>query len=86
MEFEKKALSNEQGNGGIKMGNYDEAIEYYKEAMAIFIQCLGENHSEVGEVSNNLGLVYKKQGNYSLAAAAYERAIRVHSLLLPPSK
>jgi len=56
-------------------GQYDKAIEYYENALSIFLEKLGERHPSVATTYNNLALVYGNQGQYDKATEYYENAL-----------
>ena len=49
-----------------KQGKHALALEFYEKSLAIFKQCVGENHLSVGTTYNNMAMVYKEQGKHAL--------------------
>ena len=45
-----------------KLGNYEQAKEYYHRDLAISLKQLGPEHVDVATSYNNLGLVHDKLG------------------------
>lgn len=52
------------------------------QALELYKCILGENHPEYARSSNNLGLLYKKQGKYSKAEPLYTQALKIAELNL----
>ena len=58
---------NKVGGKNYELGKYDEALRYYNECLEIEKRILPSNHSSIADTLNNIGLVYKDQGNYESA-------------------
>ena len=58
-------------------GNYAEAEELYKRALAIRAKALGPNHPDVAQTQYNLALMYWKSGKFGDAEELYRQALRV---------
>ena len=58
-----------QGMKEYNAGNYDKAIESYKNSIA--------SNPKQAETYNSLGLVYKEQGDYNKAITYYKKAIAI---------
>jgi CHAT domain-containing protein/tetratricopeptide (TPR) repeat protein len=66
-------------------GKYSEAEELYKRELAISEQALGADHSYVGQILNNLALVYRDQGKYGDAEGPLKRALTIREKALGTS-
>jgi tetratricopeptide (TPR) repeat protein len=63
------------GNIGVvyqSLGRYDEAMEYYKKALDIFFECLGESHASVAYLYGSIGSVCQTLGRYDEALEIQE--------------
>ena len=58
-------------------GNYFDATKYYLESLRIYKEVLGENHPDYATFLNNLGVLYKAQGNNSKAEHYYLESLRI---------
>ena len=54
---------------------YIEVLEYFEKALAIRKKTLGEEHTDVAESHNNLGVVYSHLAEYNKAEEHYEKAL-----------
>ena len=52
-----------------------EVLEYFEKALAIRKKTLGEEHTDVAESHNNLGVVYSHLAEYNKAEEHYEKAL-----------
>ena len=52
-----------------------EVLEYFEKALAIRKKTLGEEHTDVAESHNNLGVVYSHLAEYNEAKEHYEKAL-----------
>ncbi|CAF0818184.1 unnamed protein product [Adineta steineri] len=71
--------------GAVKhnQGDYQQAIEYYKQGLRIQEKTLPENHPLLATSYNNIGLVYDHMGEYSNALSFYEKAFEIDEKTLP---
>ncbi len=76
------ALYTSLGNIYSKQGYYTNAKFYYKKALDIAINVLGEEDTDTAISYNNLGAIYYKMGEYRLAENYYERALEIDVSLL----
>ena len=58
-------------------GNYPKALEMYQKALAIWLDVLGANHSDVAASYNNMGSVYYSQGNYPKALEMCQKTLDI---------
>ena len=59
------------------MADYSQAAMLYERSLLITTKASGENHIEVADICNSMGLVQKKLANYDNAAFLYDRAIKI---------
>ena len=60
-----------------EMGNAKKAIEYYEQALSIYIETY-EMHPMVGAILNNIGDAWRELGKYEKAMAYHEQALSVN--------
>ncbi len=72
---------NTMGIAAYALKEYDEALEYYKEAR-YYLEKTKLNNTKYAGLDNNLGMLYFDQGNYERAKLEYNRAIARDSLFL----
>lgn len=65
-------------------GRYTEAAPLLEEAVVLFEQVLGEEHTEVAKTLNILGRLYRRQGNYDDAERCYLRALSLLEQVFGP--
>jgi tetratricopeptide (TPR) repeat protein/CHAT domain-containing protein len=63
-------------------GNYAQAEDLYKRALAIREKTLGTNHPEVAKVLHNLAYVYESQGKYLDAESFNKRALAIEEKIV----
>ena len=56
---------------------YDKALPYYDQALAMNRKLLGEEHPTVGTTLNNIGLLYYNSAHYDKAARYFADAIAI---------
>lgn len=59
------------------MGDYETALEYYKEVFPIYQKHMDPNDSRYAALYNNISLLYQEMGNYKQAIAAQNRALKI---------
>ncbi|MCD8379743.1 MAG: tetratricopeptide repeat protein [Lachnospiraceae bacterium] len=59
------------------MGDYDAALEYYKEVFPIYQKHMNPADSRYAALYNNISLLYHEMGNYKQAVAAQNRALQI---------
>ena len=60
-----------------KRGAFKKAEKYMKQALALFIDVLGEKHFKVATLYNNLALLYEERGEYVLAEDLHLKSIAI---------
>ena len=73
----------EIGNVCFKEGKYQLAIENYSQALKNMEDLLGENHFELVDVLNNIGITYENSNNLEMALKFYERIKTIRRKYLP---
>jgi tetratricopeptide (TPR) repeat protein len=66
---------NEAGSICHKLGAFQQAMNYWEQALASDLLTYGEDHPNVAIDRNNLGSAYKALGEYERAIAYYEQAL-----------
>ncbi len=64
--------------------NFEEALQFNEQALAIREEVLGPDHPEVAATLNNLAVVQRALGSYVSASASYERALAIGEAALGP--
>lgn len=59
------------------LAKYDEALRYYTLALDASKSQYGEEHADVAEALNNIGVIYSTKGEYSKAFEYYKRALTI---------
>jgi tetratricopeptide (TPR) repeat protein len=74
---------NERGNSSYKQGRYQEALNYYQQALVILRE-VGDRAGE-GTTLNNIGGIYQDRGQYDQALENYQQAPGKFKLAAPGS-
>jgi tetratricopeptide (TPR) repeat protein len=61
-----------------KLGNRVEELRMYREAKAVYRKAFGENHTFVAGTRKNIGMVLAERGEYDLAMAQFDKAMRIY--------
>jgi tetratricopeptide (TPR) repeat protein len=64
------------------LGNYDKALEYYKQALEIQEKVLSKKHPYTADSYNNVGIVYCKLANYDKALEYHKQALGIREIVL----
>lgn len=65
-------------------GKYDEAENYYRDALRIFSRRQGPQSHEVAGILNNIAIAEKRQQKWAAAEADFKRAIQIYSATTGP--
>ena len=57
------------------LGEYEQAVKYYEQALANELKTFGEDHPNVAISRNNLGATWDSLGDYQKAIGYYEQAL-----------
>ncbi|CAF4107077.1 unnamed protein product [Adineta steineri] len=80
---EKQRYYNQLGGVHLNQGDYEKAIWYYEQVLAIGQKTLPSNHRVLATSYNNIGNVYTKMGEYSKALLFYEKDLEICQKILP---
>ncbi|CAF1591293.1 unnamed protein product, partial [Adineta steineri] len=64
-------------------GDYEKAIEYYRESLEIAEKTLPADHPHFATIYSNSGLVYRNMGEYLKALSFFEKALGIEEKTLP---
>ncbi|CAF3340856.1 unnamed protein product [Rotaria sp. Silwood2] len=67
------------------MGEYSNALSYYKKSLEIQQQSLPPNHPHLAGSYNNIAVAYENMSEYSQARSYYKRAVNITQRSLPPN-
>ena len=81
---EKAHIYHQLGWINDKLGNYTEAISFYKKGLAIDEKTLHINHPELATTYDNVGSVYNQLGDYTEALSFHQKALSIYRKTLPP--
>ena len=85
IETEEIADLYAQGAGWLQYtALYEEALDWYKKAMAIYEKVLGSDHPSTATTYNNIATAYYKQGAYTKALDWYKKAMAIREKVLGP--
>ena len=65
------------GNSKIDQGDYVSSVDFYKKALSISEEQLGENDPDTANSLNNLAALYQHKGRYEEAESLYLRALKI---------
>lgn len=74
---------NDLGTGWLKLGNYEEALEYKEEAFRLRKSLFDENHPTIAASKAELGAVYEKMGDLDKALALKIQALELRRKFFP---
>jgi CHAT domain-containing protein/Tfp pilus assembly protein PilF len=66
----------------LNLAKYDSTLVYWKKALNIRKELLGENHLDVATSYNNIGNVYSEKGEYELASENLFKSLQIRKELL----
>ncbi len=65
---------------------YQEAEQYFKQALQIFQALAGSEHPGISYALNSLALLYHRRGHYQQAETAYQRALELRETAKEPDQ
>ena len=65
------------GDVYIRKAHFDKALVQYRRALDIQIRVFGQEHPDVADLYNNIGLVYHSQGKVKEALDQLHRAFEI---------
>ncbi len=68
----------------MQQGDLDGALDYYRQALAVWERALGPRHPNVATPLNNIGLALRQQRELDGALEHYQRALRIWEDALGP--
>jgi tetratricopeptide (TPR) repeat protein len=84
-ENEKATYYNNLGYVKGNQGDYEKAITYYKQGLAIKQKTVPPNYSSLAISYSNIGSVYYNMAEYSKALSFFEKALEIQKKTLPPN-
>ncbi len=73
---------NKAGNCYAELGDYEKAMEFYYQALAIIENEYGKTHRDYAGILNNIGMCLSDLGNYEKALECYHQALTIRAMLL----
>ena len=70
------------GSGANEHADYENALKWYKKALAIREKVLGKDHPDTATTYNNIAGVYSRKGEYDIALEWYEKALAIREKVL----
>ena len=69
-----------------QQNKYEEALEYFENALKTYKETLPENHLDIAGAYNNIGLVNFNQKKYYVALVYYKKTLEIFKLEAHPIK
>ncbi|CAF3673478.1 unnamed protein product, partial [Adineta steineri] len=82
-ESDKPSIYHQLGRIKDDQGEYQEALIYYKQSLAIQQNTLSSNHPDLAMSYNNIGLVYYNMSDYQKALSYHEKALAIRQQSFP---
>ena len=57
---------------------YDQALQFYENALKIYLDHFSADHPNIASCYNNMGMVYDSKKDYRKALAYYEKALKIY--------
>jgi len=73
----KRSSLTQSGRQYWRQGQDERSIECYEEALRLDLSLKGENHQDVAQDYDNIGVAYKGMGEYDRAIEYYRKAIAI---------
>ncbi|CAF3902064.1 unnamed protein product [Rotaria sp. Silwood1] len=81
-ELEKGNLFYQLGQIKTNQQNYKKALEFYQDALTIYLKYFSSDHSNIATCYNNIGLVYDHMNDYSKVLSFYDKALEIYKKTL----
>jgi tetratricopeptide (TPR) repeat protein len=82
-ENEKKGIYHQLGWAKYNLGEYNEALTFFKKAVKLYEKELSPTDHILANCYNDIGVVYYGMGDYSKALSYYEKAMEIKQQSLP---
>lgn len=76
-DLQKAAALLDLGRSYMRLGNREQALKEFEQALALRVRILGEHHLDVARVLTNLGAVLTQLGRFDEAIRAHNRALEI---------
>lgn len=67
------------------MHQHNEALHYHEEALSLLYNTFGEDHLDIAESYDAIGIIFFKKKHYSKAKLFFNKAIKVRNRILSPN-
>ena len=81
-ELEKGNIYYQLGHIKDNLDDYNRALDFYQEALKIYLTKFPSNHPNIATCYNNIGLVYDNLDDYRKALPFYEKAFEIYQKTL----
>ena len=72
-------ISNSLGEVFYHFGNYDKALDFYKQSFDVRLKTFGASHPDVAYSYNKLGLVFGRKGKYAKALESLQKGLELRA-------
>lgn len=72
-------ISNSLGEVFYHFGNYDKALDFYKQSFDVRLKTFGASHPDVAYSYNKLGLVFGRKGKYAKAMESLQKGLELRA-------
>lgn len=74
----------QQGKAAARARQFDKAIPFFEQALALRERALGSGHRDLVPITDSLGAAHRERGEYAKALAYYERSLAIDEKTLGP--
>ena len=75
--MERAFLNGRIGNSLLEAGQYDKALIFHHKGLAIYLEKLDKEHSNVAASYNNIGNVHLERAEYDKALGFYQKSLDI---------
>lgn len=86
LEEQKTSILKYLGDVALDLGEYDNSIGYYNQAIAKSIELFGENSLETASIYKALGIAYSFTDDFQASLSYLERALEIYERIQPEDK